>query len=75
MQASVTILTHDILPFFFYFFKELRLIFPNSQRLNRGNYVLSQLVQACRSNEVTDLILIHEHRGQPGRHLYMYLLN
>ena len=43
------------------------MIFPNSQRLNRGNYVLSQLVQACRANEVTDLILVHEHRGEPGR--------
>ena len=52
---------------FCFFPKELRLIFPNSQRLNRGNYVLSQLVQACRANEVTDLILVHEHRGEPGR--------
>ena len=51
---------------FCFFPKELRLIFPNSQRLNRGNYVLSQLVQACRANEVTDLILVHEHRGEPG---------
>ncbi|RMX61544.1 hypothetical protein pdam_00013717 [Pocillopora damicornis] len=47
------------------FAKELRLIFPNSQRLNRGNYVMSQLIQACRANEVTDLILVHEHRGEP----------
>ena len=46
--------------------QELRLIFPNSQRLNRGNYVMSQLIQACRANEVTDLILVHEHRGEPG---------
>ncbi len=48
------------------FAKELRLIFPNSQRLNRGNYVMSQLVQACRANDVTDLIIAHEHRGEPG---------
>ena len=58
---------HCVLMIFFFFRKELRLIFPNSQRLNRGNYVLSQLVQACRANEVTDLILVHEHRGEPGR--------
>ena len=58
---------HCVLMIFFFFHKELRLIFPNSQRLNRGNYVLSQLVQACRANEVTDLILVHEHRGEPGR--------
>jgi U3 small nucleolar ribonucleoprotein protein IMP4 len=47
------------------FTKELRLVFPGSQRLNRGKYVISQLVQTCKDNEVTDLILIHEHRGQP----------
>ena len=58
---------HCVLMIFCFFPKELRLIFPNSQRLNRGNYVLSQLVQACRANEVTDLILVHEHRGEPGR--------
>ena len=41
-------------------------MFPNAQRLNRGNYVMGQLVQACRANNVTDLIIIHEHRGEPG---------
>lgn len=39
---------------------------PNSQRINRGNYEMKQLVQACRANEVTDLILLTEHRGNPG---------
>lgn len=47
------------------FAKEMKLILPNSQRLNRGNYVLSQLVSACKANDVTDLIIIHEHRGEP----------
>ncbi|XP_031573371.1 U3 small nucleolar ribonucleoprotein protein IMP4-like [Actinia tenebrosa] len=47
------------------FAKEVKLIFPNSQRLNRGNYVMSQLVQACKANDVTDLIIVHEHRGEP----------
>ena len=46
--------------------QELRLIFPNAQRLNRGNFVMSQLVQACRANNITDLIIVHEHRGDPG---------
>jgi U3 small nucleolar ribonucleoprotein protein IMP4 len=41
-------------------------MFPNAQRLNRGNYVMSQLVQACQANNVTDLIIVHEHRGEPG---------
>ncbi|XP_030856046.1 U3 small nucleolar ribonucleoprotein protein IMP4 [Strongylocentrotus purpuratus] len=47
------------------FAKELKLILPNAQRLNRGNYEISQLVQACRANDVTDLIMVHEHRGVP----------
>ncbi len=46
--------------------QELRLMFPNAQRLNRGNYVMSQLVHACRANDVTDLVIIHEHRGEPS---------
>ena len=41
-------------------------MFPNSQRINRGNYEIKQLVDACRANDVTDLILLHEHRGVPG---------
>jgi len=47
------------------FAKEMKLIIPNSQRLNRGGYELKQLVEACRANEVTDFILLHEHRGVP----------
>ena len=47
------------------FAKEVKLLFPNSQRLNRGNYVISELVAACKSNQVSDLILLHEHRGVP----------
>ena len=41
-------------------------MFPNSQRINRGNYEVKQLVDACRANDVTDLILVHEYRGVPG---------
>lgn len=48
------------------FVKELRLIFPNSQRMNRGNYEMKQLISACRANQVTDFIVVHEHRGVPN---------
>ncbi|CAG8793634.1 13446_t:CDS:2, partial [Acaulospora morrowiae] len=44
---------------------EIRLVIPNSQRVNRGNYVIKDMVDACRANEVTDLIILHEHRGEP----------
>ncbi|XP_014209757.1 U3 small nucleolar ribonucleoprotein protein IMP4 [Copidosoma floridanum] len=47
------------------FAKELRLIFPNSQRMNRGNYEIKQLINACRANNVTDFIMVHEKRGNP----------
>lgn len=47
------------------FVKELRLLIPNAQRVNRGNYDIKQLVHASRSNEATDLIIIHETRGVP----------
>lgn len=47
------------------FAKELKLMFPNSQRTNRGSYDLKQLAESCRANDVTDLIIAHETRGVP----------
>ncbi|TFK76011.1 Brix-domain-containing protein [Pluteus cervinus] len=47
------------------FAKEIRLVFPNSRRINRGNYVIKELSEACRANDVSDLIILHEHRGTP----------
>ncbi|EGF81005.1 hypothetical protein BATDEDRAFT_88074 [Batrachochytrium dendrobatidis JAM81] len=47
------------------FSKELKLMFPNSQRMNRGNYIIEDIVDACRKSDATDLIILHEHRGQP----------
>ncbi|XP_030246628.1 U3 small nucleolar ribonucleoprotein protein IMP4, partial [Drosophila navojoa] len=47
------------------FMKELRLIFPNAQQMNRGKYQLNTLMHACRANNVTDFIIVHEHRGIP----------
>ncbi|RDD43801.1 U3 small nucleolar ribonucleoprotein IMP4 [Trichoplax sp. H2] len=55
------------------FAKEMKLIFPNCQRMNRGNHVLSELIQACRANNVTDLIIVHEHRGQPDGMIVSHL--
>lgn len=62
------------------FSKEMRLVIPNSQRINRGGYVTKDIVDACKANQVTDLIILvyifspysdpspgsqHETRGQP----------
>ncbi|XP_045480035.1 U3 small nucleolar ribonucleoprotein protein IMP4 [Harmonia axyridis] len=55
------------------FAKELRLIFPNTQRMNRGNYEMKQLLDACRANDVTDFIIVHEHRGVPDTLIICHL--
>jgi U3 small nucleolar ribonucleoprotein protein IMP4 len=68
--AKVRRVITAIPPFFFlvhsHLSKEMRLVFPNSYRINRGNYVVKDLAEACRANDVTDLIVLHEHRGTPG---------
>ena len=48
-------------------------MFPGAQRMNRGNHEIPALVQACRANNVTDLVIVHETRGQPGTPV-LYLL-
>ena len=45
--------------------QEFKLIIPDSQRINRGNYQLKQLVETCRANNVTDFVILHETRGEP----------
>ncbi|GAB5364410.1 hypothetical protein AAMO2058_000967700 [Amorphochlora amoebiformis] len=47
------------------FAKELKLIFPNTQRINRGSTKIKELMEAARANDVTDVIIVHEHRGNP----------
>jgi len=47
------------------FAKEVRLIIPNSSRINRGNEIIKNLISASKANHFTDVIIIHEHRGDP----------
>lgn len=47
------------------FAKELRHLFPGAQRVNRGSYVIADIMDLARRHEVTDVILVHEHRGVP----------
>ena len=47
------------------FAKEIRLLLPTAIRLNRGNLILPNLVQSAKSSGLTDIILLHEHRGTP----------
>ncbi|KAF1956361.1 Brix-domain-containing protein [Byssothecium circinans] len=47
------------------FAKEIRLLLPTSIRLNRGNLILTNLVGSAVSSGLSDIILLHEHRGTP----------
>ena len=47
------------------FVKELKHLVPNATRVNRGNAKVGDLVEATRSAEFTDLVVVHETRGQP----------
>lgn len=38
---------------------------PNAQRINRGGTVLGELIELGLRKGVTDVVLLHEHRGQP----------
>eukprot|EP01105_Mastigella_eilhardi_P024092 TRINITY_DN6212_c0_g1_i1.p1 TRINITY_DN6212_c0_g1~~TRINITY_DN6212_c0_g1_i1.p1 ORF type:complete len:296 (+),score=96.31 TRINITY_DN6212_c0_g1_i1:22-888(+) len=47
------------------FTKEVAMALPNAQKINRGGYVLHDLVATARNNEMSDLVILHEHRGEP----------
>ncbi|CAG8972211.1 hypothetical protein HYALB_00010990 [Hymenoscyphus albidus] len=47
------------------FAKEIRLLLPTSIRLNRGNLILPNLVQSAQASGLSDIVLLHEHRGTP----------
>ena len=55
------------------FQKELKIILPNSVRINRGTYVLKDLVKISQANNFTDLIILHETRGAPDGMIVSHL--
>ena len=46
------------------FAKEVRLLFPTSVRINRGQTTLPELVESCRAADFTDIVVCTEHRGE-----------
>jgi len=42
-------------------------------RVNRGKSKMKEMVDFCRAREVTDLIIIHEHRGVPDGMIITHL--
>jgi U3 small nucleolar ribonucleoprotein protein IMP4 len=55
------------------FLKEMAIVMPNAERINRGGYVLEDLVDLCRNKNLTDMIILHEHRGQPDGMIISHL--
>ncbi|XP_057528699.1 uncharacterized protein LOC130807495 [Amaranthus tricolor] len=47
------------------FAKELKFVFPNAERMNRGGQIINEIIESCRAREFTDIVLVHEHRGVP----------
>ena len=47
------------------FSKEIRLLLPTSIRLNRGTLILPNLLDSAKAAALSDIILLHEHRGTP----------
>jgi U3 small nucleolar ribonucleoprotein protein IMP4 len=47
------------------FAKEIRLLLPTAIRLNRGNLILGNLVSSAQASGLSDVVLVHEHRGTP----------
>ncbi|KAK2764323.1 snoRNA-binding rRNA-processing protein imp4 [Arachnomyces sp. PD_36] len=47
------------------FAKEIRLLLPTSIRLNRGNLIIPDLVSSAKASALSDMVVLHEHRGTP----------
>ncbi len=57
------------------FLQEIRIIIPNSIRVNRGNIVLKDIIKACKENDFSDLIILHENRGNPDGMIISHMPN
>lgn len=49
------------------FSKEIRLVFPTGKRLNRGTMTPPDIVRSAETKGLTDIVLLHEHRGTPTK--------
>jgi U3 small nucleolar ribonucleoprotein protein IMP4 len=47
------------------FAKEMKLLIPNSTRINRGSHRVDELVDVCKTSDFSDLVVVQETRGEP----------
>ena len=55
------------------FAAEVRLLFPGAVRINRGATTMSEVVAAARAADFTDIVSVHETRGEPDALLVSHL--
>ncbi|CDI97994.1 U3 small nucleolar ribonucleoprotein [Echinococcus multilocularis] len=55
------------------FSKELRHLIPNATKINRGNYLTKDLMDACMARQITDMVVINETRGVPDTLIVSHL--
>lgn len=48
---------------------------PNTVRINRGGYVIKDLTKMCIDKNVTDLVILHEHRGVVNNYILIEKFN
>ena len=47
------------------FSKEMKVLIPNSTRINRGTHRVDELLEVCKTSDFTDLVVVQETRGEP----------
>lgn len=47
------------------FAKEVKLLIPNATRVNRGNSRVDSLMESCKQQEFSDVVVVQETRGEP----------
>ncbi|KNH06407.1 U3 small nuclear ribonucleoprotein (snRNP) [Perkinsela sp. CCAP 1560/4] len=65
--------THDPSQRLSQFLKELKLVFPESTRMNRGKLSIAEMMELARKHNFSDVIILGETRGQPDSLLVTHL--
>jgi U3 small nucleolar ribonucleoprotein protein IMP4 len=55
------------------FAKEMKVLIPNSTRINRGAHRVDELVNVCKESDFTDLVVLQETRGEPDGMIVCHL--
>jgi U3 small nucleolar ribonucleoprotein protein IMP4 len=55
------------------FAKEMKVLIPNSTRVNRGAHRVDELASVCRESDFTDLVVLQETRGEPDGMIVCHL--